>query len=54
LGELGAFGDLSESVGSRAGDDGFGSLLGIKFALDFHCRDQQKVKTLLNKLPASI
>jgi hypothetical protein len=28
-------------VGSRAGNNGFGSLLGIKFALDFHCREQQ-------------
>jgi hypothetical protein len=38
---LGAFGNLSESVGSRNGDGGSGSLIGIKFKLDFHCREQQ-------------
>jgi hypothetical protein len=42
LGELGAFGDSSESVKSRAVDNCFGRLLGIKFALDFfHCCKQQ-------------
>jgi hypothetical protein len=41
LGKLGAFGDLSESVGSRTSNDGFGSLSGIKFAHDCHCHEQQ-------------
>ncbi len=38
---LGAFGDSSESVGSRDGNSGSSSLIGIKFELDFHCREQQ-------------
>jgi hypothetical protein len=38
---FGAFGNPSEYVGSRDGDGGSGSLIGIKFELDFHCRKQQ-------------
>jgi hypothetical protein len=38
---LGAFGNLSECVGSHHGDGGSGSLIGIKFELDFHCHEQQ-------------
>jgi hypothetical protein len=38
---LGAFKNSSESVESRDGDRGSGSLIGIKFELDFHCREQQ-------------
>ena len=37
---LGAFGDSSESVGSHDCDCSSGSLVGIKFKLDFHCREQ--------------
>ena len=37
---LGAFEDLSESVGSRNCDCCSGSLVGIKFKLDFHCRER--------------
>jgi hypothetical protein len=37
---LGAFGDLSESVGSRDCDCSSGGLVGIKFELDFHCRER--------------
>ncbi len=39
---LGAFGDLSESVGSRDCDCSSGGLVGIKFELDFHCRERYK------------
>jgi hypothetical protein len=38
---LGAFGDSSESIGSRNGDSGSGSFINIKFELDIHCREQQ-------------
>jgi hypothetical protein len=38
---LGAFGNLSECVGSRDGDSGSGSLIGIKFKLDFHHREEE-------------
>jgi hypothetical protein len=38
---LGAFGNPSECVGSRNGNCGSGSLIGIKFKLDFHCRKEQ-------------
>jgi hypothetical protein len=38
---LGAFRIPSECVGSRNGDDVSGSLIGIKFELDFHCREEQ-------------
>jgi len=38
---LGAFGDSSESVGSRNCDCSSGGLVGIKFELDFHCREQE-------------
>jgi hypothetical protein len=37
---LGAFGDSSESVGSRDCDCSSGGLVGIKFELDFHCRER--------------
>ena len=37
---LGAFGDSSESVGSRDCDCSSGCLVGIKFELDFHCRER--------------
>ena len=37
---LGAFGDSSESVGSRNCDRSSGGLVGIKFELDFHCRER--------------
>ncbi len=36
---LGAFGDSSESVGSRDCNCCSGSLVDIKFELDFHCRE---------------
>ncbi len=38
---LNAFGNLSKCVGSQDGNGGSGSLIGIKFKLDFHCREQQ-------------
>jgi hypothetical protein len=38
---LGAFGNPSECVGSRDGDGGSGSFIGIKFELDVHCHEQQ-------------
>jgi hypothetical protein len=38
---LGTFRNPSECVGSRNGDGGSGSLIGIKFELDFHCRKEQ-------------
>jgi len=37
---LGAFGDLSESARSRNCDCSSGGLVGIKFKLDFQCREQ--------------
>jgi hypothetical protein len=37
---LGAFRDSSESIGSRDCDYSSGSLVGIKFELDFHCRER--------------
>ncbi len=37
----GAFGNPSECVGSRNGDGGSGSLISIKFELDFHCHERQ-------------
>ena len=37
---LGAYGDSSESVGSRDCDCSSGGLVGIKFELDFHCRER--------------
>ena len=37
---LGAFGDSSESVGSRDCNCSSGGLVGIKFELDFHCRER--------------
>jgi hypothetical protein len=40
LGVLGAFGDSSESVGSRDCDCSSGGLVGIKFELDFHCQER--------------
>ena len=36
---LGAFGDSGESVGSQDCDCGSGGFVGIKFELDFHCRE---------------
>jgi hypothetical protein len=36
LGVLGAFGDFSESIGSRDGNSGFGCLFCVQFELDFH------------------
>jgi hypothetical protein len=38
---LGAFGNSSEYIESRDGNGGSGSLIGIKFKLDFHCRKEQ-------------
>jgi hypothetical protein len=38
---LGAFKKPSKCVGSGDGNGGSGSLIGIKFELDFHCREQQ-------------
>ena len=38
---LGAFRNPSECVGCRNGDGGSGSLISIKFKLDFHCHEQQ-------------
>jgi hypothetical protein len=37
---LGAFGDSSESVGIRDCDCSSGGLVGIKFELDFYCRER--------------
>ena len=37
---LGAFGDSSESVGSRDCDCSSGGLVSIKFELEFHCRER--------------
>jgi hypothetical protein len=38
---LGAFGNPSKCIGSTDGNGGFGSLIGIKFELDFHCHEEQ-------------
>jgi hypothetical protein len=38
---LGAFRNPSKCVGSCDGDGGSGSLIGIKFKLDFDCRKEQ-------------
>jgi hypothetical protein len=38
---LGAFRNLSKCVGSHDGNNGSGSLIGIKFDIDYHCREQQ-------------
>jgi hypothetical protein len=38
---IGAFRNASEFVGSRDHDGGSGSLIGIKFELDFYCRREQ-------------
>ncbi len=38
---LGAFRNPSECVGSHDGNGGSGSLIGIKFKLDFHNHEQQ-------------
>jgi hypothetical protein len=37
---LRAFGNLSKCVQSQDGDGGSGSLISIKFKLDFCCREQ--------------
>ncbi len=39
---LGAFRNASKCVGSHDHDCGSGSLIGIKFELDFHCRGEQE------------
>ena len=39
---LGAFGDASESVGSRDCDCSSGGFVGIKFKLELHCRERYK------------
>jgi hypothetical protein len=47
---IGAFRNPSECVGSRDGDGGSGSLIDIKFELDFHCREEQGwLKTVVDK-----
>ncbi len=38
---IGAFRNMSECIGSCDRDSGSGSLMGIKFELDFHCRGEQ-------------
>jgi hypothetical protein len=38
---LSALRNLSECIGSRNGNGGSGSLIDIKFKLDFHCCEQQ-------------
>jgi hypothetical protein len=38
---LGAFGSPSDCIGSRNGNGGSGSLIGIKLKLDFHCRKEK-------------
>ncbi len=38
---LGAFRKVSECIGSCNGNGGSGSLIGVKFKLDFHCRREQ-------------
>ncbi len=43
---LGAFGDLSMSVGSRDGNGGFGRLFRVKFKLDFHFLASKKGRKL--------
>ncbi len=37
---LDAFGDSAESVGSRDCNCGSGGFVGIKFELEFHCRER--------------
>ena len=37
---LSAFGNPSKCIGSRDGNCVSGSLIGIKFELDFHCRKE--------------
>ena len=37
---LGAFGDSSESIGSRNCNCSSGGFVSIKFELDFHCRER--------------
>jgi hypothetical protein len=41
LSGLVAFRNLSECIGSHDGNSVSGSLIGIKFELDFHCREEQ-------------
>jgi hypothetical protein len=38
---LDAFGNPPECVGNRNGNNGSGSLISIKFKLDFNCHEQQ-------------
>jgi hypothetical protein len=38
---LGAFRNPFECIGSRNGDGGSGSLIGIKFKLDFRCSEEE-------------
>jgi hypothetical protein len=38
---LSAFGNPSKSIGSCNANNGSGSLIGIKFELDFNCRMEQ-------------
>ena len=40
---LGAFGDLSESVGSRNGNGGYGYFFHVQFELDFHFHTSKRV-----------
>jgi hypothetical protein len=40
---LGAFGDLSQSVGSHYGNSGFGRLFRVQFELDFHFHTSKRV-----------
>ncbi len=46
---LGAFKDLSKSVGNHGGNGGSSGLFGIKFDLDFHCRKQQNGPEMADK-----
>jgi hypothetical protein len=48
LGELGACRDTTEPVGGRNGNGGSGSLFGIKFKLDFHCRGRKRTNLKYN------
>ncbi len=43
---LGAFGDLSESVGSRNSNGGFGHLFRVQFEFDFYFRASKKGQKL--------
>jgi hypothetical protein len=43
---LGAFGDSSETVGSRNGSGGFGCLFRVQFELDFHFHTSKKGQKL--------